>query len=66
MYTQHMLRLLWKMIENMFFRNSEYIGIGGRLPPKFIISIDRGKEVQVGAIPPNPPKKITALVIRTK
>ena len=30
--TKHILRLLWKMVENMFFLDSEHIGMGGMLP----------------------------------
>ena len=40
--TKHILRLLWKMVENMFFLDSEHIGMGGMLPTP---------------PPPPPPKK---------
>ena len=30
--TKYILRLLWKMVENMFFLDSELIGMGGMLP----------------------------------
>ena len=30
--TKYILRLLWKMVENMFFLDSEHVGMGGMLP----------------------------------
>ena len=30
--TKHILRLLWKMVENMFFLGSEHIGMRGKCP----------------------------------
>ena len=38
--TPYILRLLWKTVENMFFQESEQIGMGGRLLPKFITSTE--------------------------
>ena len=49
--TKHILRLLWKMVENMFFLDSEHIGMGGMLPTpppppkKNTISIEWGGQV---------------------
>ena len=44
-FTKHILRLLWKMVENMFFLDFERVGMGGMppLPPpkKITISIER-------------------------
>ena len=31
--TKHILRLLWKMVENMCFLGSEHIGMRGKCPP---------------------------------
>ena len=41
--TKHILRLLWKMVENMFFLDSESKGMRGKcsLTKKFTISTDR-------------------------
>ena len=33
--TKHMLRLLWKMVENIYFLHREHVGMGRMyLPPK--------------------------------
>ena len=40
--TQHILRLLWKMVENMFFIDSEHVRKGEYSPQKFMISIEWG------------------------
>ena len=59
--TKHILRLLWKMVENMFFLDSEHIGMGGKC--WFIQFITgsiqwRGGQVQmVLDSPPIPPKE---------
>ena len=38
--TQHILRLLWKIVKNMFFVNIEHVGMEGNAPPKlyFLLS----------------------------
>lgn len=55
--TKHILRLLLKMVENMFFLDSEYVGKGGWppfLPPQK--AIKWGKQFQVGKWGGDPPK----------
>ena len=58
--TQHILRLLQKIIANMFFRDSEHIGMGKcyLFPKNITISIELGRLVQVGEnypqFPPRP------------
>lgn len=32
--TKHILRLLWKMVENTFFLENEHVGMGEILPSK--------------------------------
>ena len=47
-HTKHILRLLWKMDENMFFLDSEHIGMRGKcpLPLLFLLS---GEEISSSA-----------------
>ena len=47
-YTKHILRLLWKMVENVFFLDSEHVGIGGMVAPQKLPFLLNGmKQVQV-------------------
>ena len=50
--TKQILRLLWKMVENKFFLDSEHEGVTGEL----LFPLRGGKQVQVRGIPP-PPKR---------
>ena len=47
-YTKHILRLLWKMVENVFFLGSEHVGRGGMVAPQKLPFLLNGpKQVQV-------------------
>ena len=51
--TKQILRLLWKMVENKFFLDSEHEGVTGEL----LFPLRGGKQVQVRGIPPLRPQK---------
>lgn len=42
--TKHMIRLLWKMMENMFFLDSEHVGMGWMVLPKSLVFLLSGRE----------------------
>ena len=60
---KHILRLLWKMVENMFFLDSEHVGMGRMLPQNLLLLWSgRGqKQVQMEQIPSQcpPPQRIS-------
>ena len=64
--TKHILRLLWKMVESMFFLDREHVMVG-TLPPKnllFLLSVGK-KQVQVGReFPPIFPRRISEAYLR--
>lgn len=52
-YTKHILRSLWKMVENIFFLDSEHVGIGEMLPLKNLLFLSSvRKQVQAAEIVP--------------
>ena len=54
---KQILKLLWKMVENMFFLDSEHVGMKGNPPAPskiYYLLLTGGKQVQVRRIHPNP------------
>ena len=56
---KHILRLLWKMVENMFFLDSEQIRMERMIPPKFAIPIEWEETSLNGGISPQSPQIIS-------